>query len=77
MNDIESCSSGTVVQHKITIPEGLTNDQVVQRLPDDDMLAGDIKERRAKVVVPETNDSPAARRGGPCCGWRRPGKVGR
>ena len=33
-----------VVQHKLTIPEGLTSDQVVQRLRDDDVLVGDVKE---------------------------------
>ena len=44
-----------VVQHKLTIPEGLTSDQVVQRLRDDDVLAGEIKEvPREGSLMPDT-----------------------
>ncbi len=44
-----------VVQHKLTIPEGLTSDQVVQRLRDDDVLVGDIKEPpREGSLLPDT-----------------------
>lgn len=56
MNDIErQLVSHHVVQHKITIPEGLTSDQIVQRLRDDDVLVGDIKERpREGSLMPDT-----------------------
>jgi UPF0755 protein len=48
-------ASGKVVQHKITIPEGLTSDQVVQRLRDNDVLVGDIKETpREGSILPDT-----------------------
>jgi UPF0755 protein len=44
-----------VVQHKLTIPEGLTSDQVVERLHDDDALAGDVKEPpREGSLLPDT-----------------------
>jgi UPF0755 protein len=56
MNEIESLlASHKVVQHKMTIPEGLTSDQVVQRLRDDDALGGDIKEiPREGSLMPST-----------------------
>jgi UPF0755 protein len=44
-----------VVQHKLTIPEGLTSDQVVERLRDDDVLIGDVKEPpREGSLLPDT-----------------------
>jgi len=44
-----------VVQHKLTIPEGLTSDQVVERLRDDDVLVGDVKEPpREGSLLPDT-----------------------
>jgi UPF0755 protein len=44
-----------VVQHKLTIPEGLTSDQVVERLRDDDALVGDVKEPpREGSLLPDT-----------------------
>jgi UPF0755 protein len=44
-----------VVQHKLTIPEGLTSDQVVERLRDDDVLDGDVKEPpREGSLLPDT-----------------------
>jgi UPF0755 protein len=47
--------SGKVVLHKVTIPEGLTSDQVVQRLRDNDVFVGDIKEiPREGSILPET-----------------------
>ena len=47
--------SGKVVLHSLTIPEGLTSDQVVQRLRDNDTLVGDIKEPpREGSILPET-----------------------
>ncbi len=44
-----------VVQHKLSVPEGLTSDQIVQRLRDDDVLVGDIKEPpREGSLLPDT-----------------------
>ena len=56
MNEIESLlSSHRVVQHKMAIPEGLTSDQIVQRLRDDDALVGDIRESpREGSLMPDT-----------------------
>lgn len=41
---INTIVDGKVVQHQITIPEGLTSEQIVQRLLETDILAGNIKE---------------------------------
>jgi UPF0755 protein len=56
MNDIETLlASHKVVQHKLTVPEGLTSDQVVQRLRDDDVLIGDLREvPREGSLMPDT-----------------------
>ena len=56
MNEIESLlAAHRVVQHKLTIPEGLTSEQIVQRLRDDDVLVGDIKETpREGSLMPDT-----------------------
>ena len=56
MNDIESLlAAHHVVQHKLTVPEGLTSEQIVQRLRDDDVLVGDIKETpREGSLMPDT-----------------------
>ena len=56
MNEIESeLAARRVVQHKLTVPEGLTSEQIVERLRDDDVLAGDVKEvPREGSLMPET-----------------------
>ena len=56
MNEIESLlAAHRVVQHRLTIPEGLTSDQIVQRLRDDDVLVGDIRETpREGSLMPDT-----------------------
>ena len=56
MREVESLlASRKVVLHKITIPEGLTSEQIVQRLRDDDVLVGDIKETpREGSLMPDT-----------------------
>ena len=56
MNEIESqLAAHHVVQHKLTIPEGLTSDQIVERLRDDDVLVGDIREPpREGSLMPDT-----------------------
>jgi UPF0755 protein len=41
---IETIAEGRVVQHQITVPEGLTSEQIVARLLDNDVLSGNIKE---------------------------------
>jgi len=47
--------SGKVVLHKIPIPEGLTSDQIVQRLRDSDVLVGEVKESpREGSLMPDT-----------------------
>ena len=46
---------GKVVQHQMTIPEGLTSEQIVQRLLENDVLAGNIRELpREGSLLPET-----------------------
>ena len=71
MNDVENeLIAHRVVMHKLTIPEGLTSDQIVQRLRDNDVLVGDVKETAARGLA-DARDllfSSAATRGRPC--WR-------
>ncbi|HYA06248.1 MAG TPA: endolytic transglycosylase MltG [Xanthobacteraceae bacterium] len=46
---------GKVVAHQVSIPEGLTSEQIVARLLNDDILAGDIKEiPREGSLLPDT-----------------------
>ena len=40
---VETIVEGKVVQHQLTIPEGLTSEQIVARLLENDMLSGNIK----------------------------------
>jgi UPF0755 protein len=56
MNEIESeLAARRVVQHKLTAPEGLTSEQIVQRLRDDDVLVGDVREiPREGSLMPDT-----------------------
>jgi UPF0755 protein len=56
LRDVEDVLiSGKVLLHKVTVPEGLTSDQVVQRLRDNDVFVGDIKEvPREGSILPET-----------------------
>jgi UPF0755 protein len=52
---VDTLIEGKVVQHAFTIPEGLTSDQVVQRLFDNDVLTGNIREiPREGTLLPET-----------------------
>jgi UPF0755 protein len=41
---VETIVDGKVVQHQITIPEGLTSEQIVARLLESDVLSGNIKD---------------------------------
>jgi UPF0755 protein len=56
MNDIENeLVAHRVVRYKLTVPEGLTSEQIVERLRDDTVLIGDIKEPpREGSLMPDT-----------------------
>src|SRR5947208_8456135 len=50
---------GKVVQHAVTIPEGLTSEQIVARLIDNDIFAGSVREMpREGTLLPETYKFP-------------------
>ena len=52
---IDNLVSGKQVLHSITIPEGLTTEQIVQRLRDEELLAGVVNELpKEGVLLPET-----------------------
>ncbi len=51
--------SGKQVLHSITIPEGLTSEQIVHRLRETDFLAGDLREMpKEGMLLPETYRVP-------------------
>jgi len=50
---------GKVVQHAVTIPEGLTSEQIVARLTDNDIFTGSVHELpREGTLLPETYKFP-------------------
>jgi UPF0755 protein len=50
---------GKVVQHAVTIPEGLTSEQIVGRLTDNDIFSGSVREiPREGTLLPETYKFP-------------------
>src|SRR6202045_1268275 len=50
---------GKVVQHAVTIPEGLTSEQIVARLSENDIFAGSVREMpREGTLLPETYKFP-------------------
>ncbi len=52
---IEVLSEGKAVQYKVTIPEGLTSQQIVERLKSEENLSGDITEVPPEgALLPET-----------------------
>ncbi len=52
---IATLIDGKVVQHTVTIPEGLTSEQIVHRLLESDLLSGNIREiPREGSLLPET-----------------------
>jgi len=52
---IDTLVSGRQVQHALTIPEGLTSEQIVERLRSSDILAGEIKDvPKEGSLLPET-----------------------
>jgi UPF0755 protein len=56
MNDVENeLIAHRVVRYKLTIPEGLTSEQVVDRLREDTVLTGDVRELpREGSLMPDT-----------------------
>src|SRR5437868_7408073 len=56
---IATIVEGKVVQHAVTIPEGLTSEQIVARLVDNDIFAGSVREMpREGTLLPETYKFP-------------------
>ena len=52
---VDTIIEGKVVQHALTLPEGLTSEQIVARLLENDALTGQIKEIPAEgSLLPET-----------------------
>ena len=52
---VDTIIEGKVVQHAFTVAEGLTSDQIVQRLLENDVLTGNIREMpREGTLLPET-----------------------
>src|SRR3954467_821529 len=50
---------GKVVQHAVTIPEGLTSEQIVTRLSDNEIFTGTVREMpREGTLLPETYKFP-------------------
>ena len=69
---VETIIEGKVVQHLVTIPEGLTSEQIAARLLDNQILTGTIKEIAARghaaaeqLQVPRAA-TPASRRSSAC-----------
>ena len=52
---VETMVEGKVVQHAVTLPEGLTSEQIVRRLLESDVLTGNIKDiPREGSLLPES-----------------------
>jgi UPF0755 protein len=52
---VDTIIEGKVVQHAFTVPEGLTSEQIIARLLENDALAGQVKEiPREGTLLPET-----------------------
>src|SRR5262247_2358822 len=52
---VDTLIEGKVIQHQVTIPEGLTSEQIVARLLENDVLGGPIKEiPKEGTLLPET-----------------------
>src|SRR6202521_5460211 len=50
---------GKVVQHAVTVPEGLTSEQIVARLSENDIFSGSVREMpREGTLLPETYKFP-------------------
>jgi UPF0755 protein len=56
---INTLTDGKVVQHQVTVPEGLTSEQIVQRLMDTDVLSGNIRDvPKEGSLLPESYRYP-------------------
>ncbi|MBV9559974.1 MAG: endolytic transglycosylase MltG, partial [Bradyrhizobium sp.] len=56
---IATIVEGKVVQHAVTIPEGLTSEQIVNRLSDNEIFTGSVREiPREGTLLPETYKFP-------------------
>ena len=56
---IETIVGGKVIQHAVTIPEGLTSEQIIARLVEVDFLSGNIREvPKEGTLLPETYSFP-------------------
>ncbi len=56
---ISTIVDGKVVQHAFTVPEGLTSEQIVARLQDNDVFAGTLREvPREGTLLPDTYKFP-------------------
>ncbi len=56
---IETIIEGKVVQHQLTIPEGLTSEQILARIAEFDILVGGVKEvPKEGTLLPETYRFP-------------------
>jgi UPF0755 protein len=56
---IATIVEGKVVQHAVTIPEGLTSEQIIARLSDSDIFSGAVREMpREGTLLPETYKFP-------------------
>jgi UPF0755 protein len=56
---IDTLVEGKVVQHAVTIPEGLTSEQIVARLSESDIFSGAVREiPREGTLLPETYKFP-------------------
>jgi UPF0755 protein len=56
---INTIVEGKVVQHSVTIPEGLTSEQIVARLSENDIFSGSVREiPREGTLLPETYKFP-------------------
>ncbi|WP_248308603.1 endolytic transglycosylase MltG [Bosea sp. 124] len=56
---LDIIAEGKVVEHSITVPEGLTSEQIVARLRDNDLLTGDIIQvPREGSILPDTYRIP-------------------
>ncbi len=52
---IDTLISGREILHSITIPEGLTSEQIIQRLKENDLLSGDVREiPKEGTLLPDT-----------------------
>ncbi|MCC7347894.1 MAG: endolytic transglycosylase MltG [Variibacter sp.] len=52
---VDTIAEGKVVQHQVTLPEGLTSEQIIARLLETDLLSGPVREiPREGTLLPES-----------------------